>query len=118
VPVVSTLGHSPSTPVLGGGVGGRSALGLPNGSGTYSTEARLSTGPALDDARAGGGPDGGRTGARSVSSQAVRLEYSVRQPTQVRSRRACGAAGDLKQSSTVQYSDFRCSNGASVDESS
>jgi hypothetical protein len=40
VPVVSTLGHSPSTPVLGGGVGGRSALGLPNGSGTYCTARR------------------------------------------------------------------------------
>jgi hypothetical protein len=71
-------------------------LGQPNGSGRVAlTEARLSTGPALDDARAGGGPDEGQ-----ISIKPSRI-YGVQQPTQVRSR-ACGAAGDLKQSKTKQ----------------
>ena len=62
VPVVSTLGHSPSTRL--GVVASVGVLLWDCQTAQARTEARLSTGPALDDARAGGGPDEGLTGAR------------------------------------------------------
>jgi hypothetical protein len=116
VPVVSTLGHSPST-----------RLGVVASVGVLlwdSQTAQAQWHLLRHDSRQGqrlmmhGLEEGQTGGQRSIKPSRM---YGVQQPTQVRSR-ACGAAGDLKQSKAKQskakqYSDFRCSNGASVDSS-
>lgn len=96
VPVVSTLGHSPST-----------RLGVVASVGVLlwdSQTAQAQWHLLRHDSRQGQrlmmrGLEEGQTGGQ-ISNKPSRM-YGVQQPTQVRSR-ACGAAGDLKQSKAKQ----------------